>query len=67
MTAGDICIYVADPLLYGRLLILEVQKDNRLLCEQVHADSHGEYGRELFDAQELELASRWQHPEEATA
>lgn len=59
MAAGDFVILVADPLLYGKLLVLEVTADGRLLCEQVHADQRGEYARELFDAHELELASAW--------
>jgi hypothetical protein len=52
--------------MYGRLLVLDVDGDS-ILCEQVHADQHGEYARENFDVRELQLASRWEHPEEATA
>lgn len=59
MGVGDFVVYLADPLMYGKLLILEVAADGRLLCEQVHADAGGEYARELFDAHELELASAW--------
>lgn len=59
MAAGDLVIYLADPLMYGKLIVLEVAADGRLLCEQVHADRRGDYGRELFDAHELELASAW--------
>jgi hypothetical protein len=59
MTPGAIVIYLADPLLYGKLLILEVTADTRLLCEAIHADPNGEYARELFDAHELELADKW--------
>lgn len=66
MKPGDLVIYLEDPLLFGRLLVLEVTADNRLLCEQLHANSRGDHGRELFDSHELELASRWQRPE-ATA
>lgn len=60
MKPGDIVIYTADPLLYGKLLIVGVHEDTRLLCEAVHKDSDGEYARELFDAHELELADQWE-------
>jgi hypothetical protein len=59
---GSIVIYTADPLLYGKMLILEVVADGRLLCESIHTDREGQYARELFDAHELELAERWQLP-----
>ncbi len=58
MQPGDIAIYRTDPLLYGKLLILE-HRDTKLLCEQVHPDSHGDYARELFDPSELEHADTW--------
>jgi hypothetical protein len=35
---GDIVIYKADPLLYGRMLLLEVTEDNRIRCEAIRAD-----------------------------
>jgi hypothetical protein len=59
MQAGDFVIYTADPLMYGKLLIVGVAADGRLLCEQVHADHRGEYARELFEAHELELHARF--------
>ena len=59
MTAGDIVVYLADPLMYGKLLVLEVAADGRLLCEAIHREPDGTYARELFDAIELELASVW--------
>jgi hypothetical protein len=59
MTPGSIVIYVADPLMYGKMLILEVTKDMRLLCEAMHADKNGDFARDLFDSHELELAAKW--------
>jgi hypothetical protein len=59
VSPGDFVIYPADPLLYGRLWIVGVHADGRLECEQIHADKHGEFGRELFDPLELELESVW--------
>jgi hypothetical protein len=59
MTPGSIVVYVADPLMYGKMLILEVTKDARLLCESMHADKNGDFARDLFDAHELELAAKW--------
>lgn len=60
MTAGDLVLYVKDPLLFGRLLIIEVTADNRLLCEALHAEPDGTYARETFAAHELELYERAQ-------
>jgi hypothetical protein len=59
MKPAAIVIYVADPLLYGKLLIIGTHADGRLVCEQVHADRNGEFARELFDVQELEEYDRW--------
>jgi len=59
MQRGDLVIYTTDPLLYGKLLVIAVNADGRLECEQVHPDQRGEYARELFHAQELELAETW--------
>ena len=59
MAPGDFVVYTADPLLYGKLWIVGVLADGRLECEQIHADKNGEFGRELFDAHELELAEKW--------
>lgn len=59
MSAGDIVIYTADPLMYGKLLVVAVAADGRLLCEQIHKDARGDFARELFDAHELELVSVW--------
>jgi hypothetical protein len=56
---GSFVIYTTDPLLYGKLLVIGCHSDGRLICEQVHADQHGEYAREVFDVQELEEYDRW--------
>jgi len=62
MQPASIVIYTADPLLYGKLIVLEATADGRLVCEQVHADRDGAYAREIFDPHELELADRWEVP-----
>lgn len=59
MAPGSVVIYLSDPLLYGKMLLLEVNQDGRLKCEQIHADHNGDYGRDLFDAHELELYDVW--------
>lgn len=59
MSPGSVVIYLEDPLLYGRMLLLEVHQDGRLLCESIRADKHGEHARDLFDAHELETAEKW--------
>jgi hypothetical protein len=59
MQPGDFVIYVADPLLYGRLWIVGTHHDGRLLCEAVRREHDGTYARELFEPMELELADRW--------
>ena len=59
MTAGDFVIYTADPLMYGKMVIVTVTEDARLLCEAIHPDRHGDYARDVFDPQELELANKW--------
>jgi hypothetical protein len=63
MAPGSIVLYIADPLLYGKMIVLEVVQDGRLLCESIHTDREGQYARELFDSHELELAERWQLPQ----
>lgn len=60
MASGDIVIYTADPLLYGKLIVLGAHKDGRLECEAIHREPDGTYARELFNPQELELASEWE-------
>jgi hypothetical protein len=35
---GTIVIYPADPLLYGKLIVIGTAGDGRLECEQVHAE-----------------------------
>jgi hypothetical protein len=59
MSAGDIVVYLTDPLLYGRLLIIQITPDGRLLCEALHADRDGDLYRGIFDAHEVDLASRF--------
>jgi hypothetical protein len=59
MSAGDIVVYLTDPLLYGRMLIIQVTPDGRLLCEALHADRDGDLYRGIFDAHEVDLASRF--------
>ena len=58
MAPGDVVVYRADPLLFGRLLVLAVTEHNQLECEAVHADKDGTYARGIFSAHELELAER---------
>lgn len=60
MQLGSIVIYTGDPLLFGKLIVVGVHADSRLLCEAMHADHHGEYARDLFDAHELVHASLWE-------
>jgi hypothetical protein len=59
MKPGAVVIYPADPLLYGKLLVIGTHDDGRLECEQVHADRRGEFARDLFWPQELETFDRW--------
>jgi hypothetical protein len=59
MAPGTIVVYPEDILLYGKMIILEVVADGRLLCEQLHADRRGEHARELFAPHELETFDRW--------
>lgn len=59
MTIGDFVIFTADPLMYGRMIIVDVTANALLICEAVHADRHGDYARDIFDPHELELAARW--------
>jgi hypothetical protein len=54
-----IVIYIADPLLYGKLLLIGTHDDGRLECEQLHADRNGEFARDLFWPHELEAFDRW--------
>jgi hypothetical protein len=56
---GTIVIYPADPLLYGKLIVIGTAGDGRLECEQVHADRKGQFARELFWAPELEAFDLW--------
>lgn len=58
MQPGDLVFYTADPLLFGKLLILEVTEHNQLRCEAVHADSDGTFARGDFSAHELELHAK---------
>jgi len=64
MAPGSIVVYLEDPLLYGRMIIVDLDEHGRLVCECVHRDATGEFPRESFAPHELELAQRWQ---EATA
>ena len=59
MKPGSIVIYIGDPLLYGKMLVLGSLPDGRLECESIHPDRNGDYSRDGFDPQELELAERW--------
>jgi hypothetical protein len=59
MTAGSIVVYLADPLMYGRMIVVEITANGRVLCECIHKDGADTYPRELFDAHELELADKW--------
>jgi hypothetical protein len=56
---GTIVIYPADPLLYGKLILIGTHDDGRLECEQVHADRKGKFARELFWPHELETFDMW--------
>lgn len=59
MTPGDLVIYTADPLLFGRMIILSVDQ-GRYQCEAIHADPDGNHPRETFAAHELEVYTRAQ-------
>jgi hypothetical protein len=63
VTAGDLVVYVADPLLMGgEMLIVGVTSDNRLTCEAVHYERESEDDappRAVFWPHEVELADRW--------
>jgi hypothetical protein len=51
---GTIVIYQADPLMYGRMVILEVEGPGLLKCESLHERSpDGTYRSDLFHPQEL--------------
>jgi hypothetical protein len=32
MTAGSIVVYLADPLMYGRMIVVEITANGRVLC-----------------------------------
>jgi uncharacterized protein YodC (DUF2158 family) len=56
MKPGSEVIYVADPMLYGRMVVSEVRKDGRVSC---WVDPDTRHCREVeppFHAHELELA-----------
>jgi hypothetical protein len=59
MAPGSIVVYLEDPLLYGKMLVIDLTEDGRLVCECIHRDATGEFPREAFKAQELELAEKW--------
>lgn len=59
MTPGDVVVVLEDPLNLGKLLILSVEDDGKLLCEALHADDRGDYYRDKFAALELELFDVW--------
>lgn len=59
MAPGSIVVYLGDPLLYGKMLIVDLTADGRLVCESIHRDSAGEYPRDGFDPHELELYDDW--------
>lgn len=65
MGAGDLVIYLADPLRFGgELLIVQVIADGRLLCEAVFYDVEDDDAtpiRALLEPHQVELASRWAH------
>jgi hypothetical protein len=51
---GTIVIYQADPLMYGRMVILGPNAAGLLECESLHERSpDGTYRRDLFHPQEL--------------
>jgi hypothetical protein len=60
---GDRVIFLADPLKYGgELLILGVDPDGRLICEQVHFDDDWDGAvpeRPLLWPMEVELVAVW--------
>lgn len=54
MTPGSIVTFTEDPLMYGRMWIIEVTSNGHLLCESLHEQNpDGSYLREVFHAQEL--------------
>lgn len=64
MTAGDLVIFVADPLKFGgELLIVSVTPDNRLVCEAVHWHEEGHEDdpppRAVLEPFEVKLADVW--------
>jgi hypothetical protein len=59
MAPGSIVVYLADPLLYGKMIIVDATENGLLVCECIHRDATGDYPREAFDPHELELAAKW--------
>lgn len=59
MAPGSIVVYLEDPLLYGKMIIVDLTEDGRLVCECVHRDATGDFPREAFNEHELELANKW--------
>jgi hypothetical protein len=59
MAPGSIVIYLEDPLLYGKMIIVDLTESGQLVCECVHKDAAGEFPREAFTPHELELAEKW--------
>lgn len=54
MKSGSMVVYTEDPLMYGRMWIIEVTSNGHLLCESLHEqNADGSYRREVFHAQEL--------------
>jgi hypothetical protein len=56
---GSIVVYIASPLLFGKLIVIDIAPDGRLLCEAVHSDRDGEFARGVFAPMELETFDRW--------
>jgi hypothetical protein len=58
--AGDLVIYLDDPLKFGgEMLVLKIDPEGRLLCEAVNFDEGETPLRALLWPQEVELASVW--------
>ena len=54
MSPGSVVIFTSDPLMYGRMLVLEVTSAGLLLCESLHERlDDGSYRRDVFHPQEL--------------
>jgi hypothetical protein len=53
MREGDMVVFLADPNLYGQLVVCDFTPDGRLVVQDCAGETY------TFDAHELELEERW--------